>query len=161
MQLFYLNAPFLFCIPFLLFILDSSITFLCDYQSAYLLLSFFVALLFTHTTFISIFSMVLLCSLESFLLYGNCFLPLIYIIPLVIAVRYIQHYLYATEYFPVLTAIPCFIIQICLIEPYLTGFCDPLSYTVVKITGNLICVWLFSLTLNYVRQNETIAHELK
>lgn len=161
MQIFFLNSWFLFGIPFLLFILDSSLAFLCDHQCTYFLLSFFIASLFTQTTLASIISMALLCSLESFLLYGSFFLPFSYTIPLIIAVRYIHYYLYIVDYIPVLTAAPCLTIQICLIEPYLTGFSDPLSYTVVKITGNLICVWLFSLTLNYVRQNGTIAHELK
>lgn len=147
-----------FIIPLILCILDTSLFFLFDYESIYLLCGWSVITIYYKYTWATILYLGTLLTLESFIFYGILGLPLLYFIPIIGIIGITRTALYQNKIYPLVLTLTCILCQTIGIEWYILGI--PLNpiYTIGKIIATIIMTYIFSLKQDFAGQNRTTAH---
>ncbi len=140
------HAFYFYLILTLLFVTDVSLFFFMEQQIIQVLLCFIILQLFQPLSpFRALIFACVLC-LESFLFYNSFVLPLFYFIPALLCSTLAKRQLYVSQLYPVALLAACLVSQ-ALASAYYLGNSAPFSYTIAKISANIIVIWLFSLTL--------------
>lgn len=138
------NKYYLYAVILLCFFFDLIAFNLFEKQLVCTLLCLFSIYITRHTHFVSVFLMMALLSLESFLYYSRFGLQLIYLIPLYGIGSVTQKIFYKNRVYPFLVLISLLLIQT-LLENYFLSLSTSFGYTVSRIFVNITILWIISL----------------
>lgn len=138
------NKYYLYAVILLCFFFDLIAFNLFEKQLVCTLLCFFSIYITRHTHFVSVFLMMALLSLESFLYYSRFGLQLIYLIPLYGIGSATQKIFYKNRVYPFLVLITLLLIQT-LLENYFLSLSTSFGYTISRIFVNITILWIISL----------------
>lgn len=130
---------------FLLFIADMIIFSLLDQYTIYGLLAFLCIVSSHHLSVARAIWVLSLLSLESFILYGQLGLSLIYTVPIIIIGMVWVRSVYQHRSLSYLLVALAIIGQTYLVEGVMLGLPTSLTYTITRIFVNLMVLWLISL----------------
>ena len=155
----HLITPYLY--PFLLFCIDLWSFFLIGQQAGFLLLSFFIATLFTrpfsagHTTWLF-----LLLMSASFTIGPSLWWPLLSALPACIIILAIRTHMFPHFLYPALATGLCIAGDLFIIRPVLLRIMPDITYTMGVIFSNMVIAMLFSLKLKTGKIGQSLTHHI-
>lgn len=139
---------FFACTAILFFFIDLSQFFLLGSTIIPCILCMYCSIIFYNTPWTLVGIIALVQCLESFCFYALFFLPLIYIIPATAIASLFKKNLYPSLMHICAITLLCSLIQIYATDGLLLHMWPINSYTIIRITGTLLIVIGFSLTIN-------------
>jgi len=109
------------------------------------LLCLYACLLFEpiHRTTLSL--IILVITLEQFLILGHFGLPLLYLLPATFVAYKTRYLFYSQRLLPLVVILFCLGSQLLILNPLIFGFFDGKIYTIGKVFANILLTGLFSL----------------
>ena len=156
---FHVIWPYLF--PFVLFCIDLWSFFLIGQQASFLLLSFFIAFLFTRpfSGGQTMWFFLLLMS-ASFTIGPSIWWPLISALPACIIILAIRAHMFPHLLYPALATGLCIGIDLLILRPILLRITPDGAYTIGVIFSNIMITMIFSLKLKTGKMRQSLTHHI-
>ena len=143
-------APFLFiACTALAFIVDCGVFFCYHNQFLYLILCVYIFELLTASHTRNLFFLGFLLCLESFIFYSLLWPPLITLLPLTILEQLVRHNFYQSWGYTLGVGVSFILAQMLIIEPFFIGLPMGATYTILKLSANILFVGILSLKSLY------------
>jgi hypothetical protein len=139
---------FFICTVTIFLLIDLGQFFLVGITTIPFVLCMYCSLLFYDARYIPLGILALLQCLESFCFYAFFFLPLAYLVPITAIAILFKKNLYPSFMHVCAVALLCSLIKIYAVDGLFLNIWGTNTYTIVRISGTLLMIICFSLTIN-------------